>query len=45
MHGSHNDFCDDNGICACKAGHTGDKCDQCTDGTQDCLKVEGYNGL
>ena len=37
MHGSENDFCDDNGICTCKAGYTGDKCDQCADGTQDCF--------
>ena len=35
--GSKDDFCDaDAGKCTCKDEFTGNKCDQCVDGTQDC---------
>ena len=35
--GSKDDFCDaDAGKCTCKDEFTGNKCNQCVDGTQDC---------
>ena len=34
--GSVDDFCDVDGKCTCKDEFTGNKCDQCADGTLDC---------
>ena len=44
-HGSENVFCDDNGICTCKTDFTGDKCDQCIDGSQDCFTSKTFTIL
>ena len=46
MHGTNDDFCDDDGKCTCNDNYGGDKCDECKegfDGFPNCAKGNFLN--